>query len=90
VLVRGSVYTVYNDDGAGGKGDSNSVKLGKSIVNALVIVGCICAATFLVVCLYKFRCMKVKPVPRHHTPKSNAEYPLVGAQAIVGRVPCAC
>ena len=39
--------------------DSDSVKLGKSVINALTIVGVICAATFVVVLLYKFRCMRV-------------------------------
>lgn len=65
-----SVYQVNEGDGDGG-GDSNSVKLGKSLANALAIVGGICAATFLVACLYRFRCMKVggwRGVARHHCP----------------------
>lgn len=53
-----SVYTIDDGDADGTGGDSNSVKLGKSVINALTIVGVICAATFLVVLLYKFRCMK--------------------------------
>lgn len=61
-----SVYTINtggggDDDGDGvGGGDSATVKLGKSLANALTIVGVICAATFVVVLLYKFRCMKVR------------------------------
>lgn len=60
-----SIYTI--NDGSGSEdgddadaGDSTSVKLGKSLANALTIVGVICAATFVVVLLYKFRCMKVR------------------------------
>lgn len=54
-----SVYQVNSGDQEDG-GDSNSVKLGKSLANALIIVGGICCATFLVACLYRFRCMKVR------------------------------
>ncbi|TFJ85532.1 hypothetical protein NSK_003042 [Nannochloropsis salina CCMP1776] len=53
-----SVYAIDDGDADGKGGDSNSVKLGKSLVNALTIVGVICGATFVVVLLYKFRCMK--------------------------------
>jgi hypothetical protein len=57
----GGGLTVYNDDdGSNGAGESNSERLGKSMINALTIVGTICVATFLVVLLYKFRCMKVQ------------------------------
>ena len=73
-----SVYTVYNDDGSGSGGDSNSVKLGKSLVNALTIVGSICIATFIVVLLYRYRCMKVvhltaglPPLTRYHPTAIN-------------------
>ena len=65
-----SVYTINtagsgdgDDDGSGGGGDSTTVKLGKSLANALTIVGVICAATFVVVLLYKFRCMKASGIP---------------------------
>ena len=66
-----SVYTINDgstdDDDGGGGGDSTSVKLGKSLANALTIVGVICAATFVVVLLYKFRCMKVgQSLKRRH------------------------
>jgi presenilin 1 len=53
-----SVYAINDGDADGNGGDSNSVKLGKSLINALTIVGVICGATFVVVLLYKFRCMK--------------------------------
>ncbi|KAM3576450.1 hypothetical protein VYU27_001616 [Nannochloropsis oceanica] len=53
-----SVYAINDGDADGNGGDSNSVKLGKSLINALTIVGVICGATILVVLLYKFRCMK--------------------------------
>ena len=36
-----------------------SVRLEKSFLNSLVIVSMLAAATFAIVCLYKFRCMKV-------------------------------
>lgn len=50
-------YTVYNVGDE--SGDTNTVKLGKSIVNALIIVCVLAAATFGIVCLYKYRCMKL-------------------------------
>lgn len=54
------MYVVYSDgDGSGHAPDSNEAKLGKSLVNALAIVGSIVVATVLVILLYKFRCMKV-------------------------------
>jgi len=53
-----SVYAINDGDADGNGGDSNSVKLGKSLINALTIVGVICGATFVVVLLYKYRCMK--------------------------------
>jgi presenilin 1 len=41
--------------------DSNSTaaNVGASIINTTIIVSVICAATFIVVLLYKFRCMKI-------------------------------
>ena len=42
----------------GGGGQSSGKKLEASIVNALVIIGMIFAATVLIVVLYKLRCMK--------------------------------
>lgn len=37
--------------------DSTAKQLGSSLVNGLVLVSIICAATFLIVLLYKYRCM---------------------------------
>jgi presenilin 1 len=39
--------------------DSNATKLGTSLINGLVIIAAICAMTFVIVLLYKYRCMKV-------------------------------
>lgn len=39
--------------------DVTSVRLEKSFANSLIIVSFLAAATFGIVCLYKFRCMKV-------------------------------
>jgi hypothetical protein len=44
---------------ASGPGASPAEKLGDSVVNALVIVAIIAGVTFLMVCLYKLRCMKI-------------------------------
>jgi presenilin 1 len=41
----------------GANGDSNPMKLGKSLANAVVIVLFIAAATFMIVLLYRYRCM---------------------------------
>ena len=51
------VYTVYDegDDSS----DSATVRLGKSMVNAFIIVCVLAAATFCIVCLYKYRFMKL-------------------------------
>lgn len=60
------VYEVSDDDATGdddssgsSSGDSDSQKLSKGLVNALIIVGAICGMTFLVVLCYYFRCLKV-------------------------------
>jgi len=50
-----NTYTVFSSDDS----DSNGRKLGTSVANGLIIVGAICAMTFLIVLLYKYRCMKV-------------------------------
>jgi presenilin-like A22 family membrane protease len=54
-----SFFMVYDTSDDENNTDSNSAKLGKSSANALVIVCVICAATFLIVLLYKYRCMKI-------------------------------
>jgi len=51
-----SAYEVF--DTSANTGASNSVRLGESVVNALIIVGVLAVATFGIVLLYKFRCMK--------------------------------
>jgi presenilin 1 len=51
------VYTVYNIDSS--SGDSTASKLGKSLVNAVIIVSVLAAATFCIVCLYKYRCTNI-------------------------------
>lgn len=48
-----NVYSTGNDD------NSNGQQLGESLINGIVIVSVICAMTFLIVLLYKYRCMKV-------------------------------
>jgi len=50
------VYDITDDDTGGG--DTNSVKMGKSMVNALTIVAVLASFTFLLVFLYWVRCMK--------------------------------
>ena len=56
-------YTVYaNDDdvdGEDGGGEVSAERIGQSVINAIVIVAVLCAVTFLVVCLYKYNCLKV-------------------------------
>lgn len=53
-------YTVYDtSDNSDENTDSNSTKLGKSFVNAFVIVSVICIATFIIVLLYKYKYMKI-------------------------------
>ena len=47
-------YTVLRSNGR----ESNAQLIGESLVNALVIVTVICALTFVMVVLYKYRCMK--------------------------------
>ena len=48
-------YTVLRQQGD----ESNAALVGESLVNALIIVLVIAAATFLLVLLYKYRCMKI-------------------------------
>lgn len=55
-----SVYLVSDEK----QQESQGEKFGASILNSLVIVGVICAATFVLVLCYKFRCLKVRLVPR--------------------------
>mmetsp|Transcript_54669 Transcript_54669/g.150576 ORF Transcript_54669/g.150576 Transcript_54669/m.150576 type:complete len:228 (+) Transcript_54669:208-891(+) len=50
-------YTIYDESDE--SGDTTSVRLGKSMVNALIIVCGLAAATFCIVCLYKYRFMKL-------------------------------
>jgi presenilin 1 len=52
-----NVYDVYGS--ATNSNSSNAEQLGKGFVNALVIVLVICAMTFVIVLLYKYRCMKI-------------------------------
>jgi presenilin 1 len=49
------VYTVY---GSASESESNASSFGKALANALVIVAAVCAVTFVLVLLYKWRCMK--------------------------------
>ena len=46
---------VFDESGDQGDGE----KLGKSLINALVIVGVITVMTFVLVLCYKYRCLKV-------------------------------
>jgi hypothetical protein len=63
------MYTVYSDgDGSGHDADTNSVKLYKSLANALAIVGSIVVATCLVILLYKYKCMKCKLIQEYGQP----------------------
>lgn len=48
-------YTVLQNDD---ENHSGARMVGQSLVNALVIVSVICVVTFLIVLLYKYRCMK--------------------------------
>lgn len=52
-----SVYMVYDESNSGSQ--STGQKVGQSLVNALVIVGVICAVTFILVLCYKYRCLKL-------------------------------
>ncbi len=57
------VYDISDDDAAtddGGGQDSNSLKFGKSIINALVIIIVLACFTFVLVFCYYMRCMKVR------------------------------
>jgi hypothetical protein len=53
-----STYLVYNE-GSGGGSQSGGEQFGQALINALVIVGVICVATFVLVLCYYFRCLKV-------------------------------
>ena len=52
-----SVYDI-SDGSESGMNDSNTVKLGKSMINAIVIVCAMAFMTFVIVFLYWARCMK--------------------------------
>jgi presenilin 1 len=55
-----STYLVYQEGGGGGGGGGGgAAQFGEALVNALVIVGVICAATFVLVLCYYFRCLKL-------------------------------
>jgi hypothetical protein len=49
-------YNVYS---TGNADNSTGEQLGESLINGIVIVSVICAMTFLIVLLYKYRCMKI-------------------------------
>lgn len=55
------MYDISDDEGSDDDqgGDSNSVKLGKSLVNAIIIVCVLGMFTFVLVFCYWMRCMKV-------------------------------
>eukprot|EP01138_Halocafeteria_seosinensis_P015973 gb/GECG01016301.1/.p1 GENE.gb/GECG01016301.1/~~gb/GECG01016301.1/.p1 ORF type:complete len:548 (+),score=64.56 gb/GECG01016301.1/:1-1644(+) len=46
------------DGGSGGSSSPSGTVIGEAVINALVIVGVITVATFLMVLLYKYRCFK--------------------------------
>jgi len=52
-----NVYTVIDTE-PDDNGESSASQIGTSVVNALVIVSVIGALTFVIVLLYKYRCMK--------------------------------
>lgn len=65
-----NAYLVYDQpanggggDGGGGSGGGDngptSTEIGEALINALVIVGVVCAATFVLVLCYKFRMLKL-------------------------------
>jgi hypothetical protein len=58
----GRVYEISDDDTVTDdqEKDSNSVKLGKSLVNAIVIICVIALFTFVLVFCYYMKCMKVQ------------------------------
>lgn len=60
-LPRRRNYLVYNQGGSsgGGGGGSSGEQIGQALVNAIVIVSVICAATFVLVLCYYFRCIKL-------------------------------
>ncbi|GKY97280.1 hypothetical protein MPSEU_000686400 [Mayamaea pseudoterrestris] len=49
----------YAVTGSASEADSNGAALGQALANSLVIVGVVCGVTFLLVLLYKWRCMKL-------------------------------
>lgn len=53
-----SAYLVYQE-GSGSSAASGGAQFGQALVNALVIVGVIAAATFVLVLCYYFRCLKL-------------------------------
>lgn len=58
---RVRVYDISDDDSATDdeERDSNSVKFGKSLINAIVIICVIALFTFVLVFCYYMKCMKV-------------------------------
>lgn len=52
-----SVYTVYTESSEQSSGE----KFSQALLNALVMVTVVAGMTFLMVLLYKMRCMKVRP-----------------------------
>jgi Presenilin len=54
-----SSYLVYQESSNSGGGTSSGQQLGEALINALVIVCVICAATFVLVMCYYFRCIKL-------------------------------
>ena len=55
VAVTSSAYTFYAESA----GDTGGQKLGKAVVNALVIIGIVGGITFFLVALFYFKCYKV-------------------------------
>ena len=45
--------------------DSAGTKLAGSALNAVIIMGVLFCTTVLFFCLYKYRCIKVPPLPMH-------------------------
>jgi hypothetical protein len=53
-----SMYLVYDDTSSAGSSGASSADIGQAIINAIVIVSVIAAATFVLVLCYKFRLLK--------------------------------
>lgn len=54
-----SMYLVYDEGGSGGGDQSAGAAFGQAAINAIVIVSVICAATFILVMCYYYRCIKL-------------------------------